>query len=116
MAVWILIPDRFDESDLRTTGRPLGIFATTVVAFFIAEMGDKTQVATVALAAQFHDLAGVVAGTTVGMMLANVPAIYLGHRFADRLPTRTIHCVAAGIMLALAGVALWNVARGPALT
>src|SRR6187397_3202749 len=76
MAVWMLIPDEVDDVD---GGRPrFGVFGTTVIAFFLAEMGDKTQIATVALAARYSSLVAVVLGTTLGMMLANVPAIYLG--------------------------------------
>jgi putative Ca2+/H+ antiporter (TMEM165/GDT1 family) len=80
------------------------LVSTGVVA--PAEIGDKTQIATIALAARFHDFFGVVAGTTLGMMLANVPVIYLGHRFADRLPTKFVHIVAAIIFIVLGGLAL----------
>ena len=83
MAVWILIPDKLDDADAVSTRKSLGVFGTTVVTFFLAEMGDKTQIVTIALAARFHEFFGVVAGTTLGMMLANVPVIYLGHKFAD---------------------------------
>jgi putative Ca2+/H+ antiporter (TMEM165/GDT1 family) len=102
MAVWTLIPDKFDEEDARLA--QLGVFGSTLLAFFLAEMGDKTQIATVALAAQYQALATVVAGTTLGMMLANVPAVLLGDRIAHRLPTRTVHAVAAAIF-ALLGIA-----------
>jgi putative Ca2+/H+ antiporter (TMEM165/GDT1 family) len=108
MAVWIMIPDRLDDDPL--AGKPgMGVFATTVVAFFLAEMGDKTQVATVALAARYASLAAVVAGTTVGMLLANVPAVLLGDRAAGRLPLRAVHGVAALIFVALGVLALLNV-------
>lgn len=106
MAIWILIPDKLDEADAVTTKGHLGVFGTTVVTFFLAEMGDKTQIVTVALAARFHEFFGVVAGTTLGMMLANVPAIYLGHKFADRLPTKAVHALAAIIFVVLGGFAL----------
>jgi Ca2+/H+ antiporter, TMEM165/GDT1 family len=106
MAVWILIPDKLDEADAVPTKRPMGVFGTTAVTFFLAEMGDKTQIVTVALAARFHEFVWVVAGTTLGMMLANVPVIYLGHRFADRLPTRAVHVLAAIIFVVLGGLAL----------
>ncbi len=102
MAVWILIPDRFEESDAKLTR--YGVFGTTVVAFFLAEMGDKTQVATVALAAQYHALFAVVAGTTLGMMLANVPAVLMGERIAGVVPVRLVHGIAA-VLFALLGVA-----------
>ena len=102
MAIWTLIPDRFDEKDAKFAR--FGVFGTTLVAFFLAEMGDKTQIATVALAAQYQTLTAVVAGTTFGMMLANVPAVILGDRIADRMPTRLVHRIAAAIF-AILGVA-----------
>ena len=102
MAGWTLIPDKFDESEAKFAR--FGVFGTTLVAFFIAEMGDKTQVATVALAAQYNAVVVVVIGTTLGMMIANVPAVYLGDRIADRMPVRTVHIIAACIFAAL-GVA-----------
>lgn len=104
MAAWTLIPDKFDEKDAKLAR--YGVFWTTVVAFFLAEMGDKTQVATVALAAQFNSLLAVVAGTTFGMMLANVPAVLLGDRLAHRLPVRLVHGVAAAIFAVLGMVVL----------
>jgi putative Ca2+/H+ antiporter (TMEM165/GDT1 family) len=102
MAIWTLIPDKFDEEDAKLAR--FGVFITTLVAFFLAEMGDKTQVATVALAAQYQALFAVVAGTTFGMMIANVPAVLLGDRIAHRMPTRLVHGIAAAIF-ALLGVA-----------
>ena len=83
MAAWTLIPDKIDEDDTKLA--KYGVFLTTLIAFFMAEMGDKTQVATVALAARYHDVVSVVLGTTVGMMLANVPAVYLGDRIANKV-------------------------------
>ncbi len=112
MAGWILVPDHFSEGEVTMPKHPTGVFGTTVFAFFVAEMGDKTQVATVALAARFHDFIGVVGGTTLGMMLANVPVIYLGHRFADRLPAKAVHVVAALIFVLLGGLALRNAIAG----
>ena len=102
MAAWTLIPDKFDEEEARLAH--LGVFGSTLLAFFLAEMGDKTQIATVALAAQYQALTTVVAGTTLGMMLANVPAVLLGERIAHRMPTRMVHAVAAAIF-ALLGIA-----------
>jgi putative Ca2+/H+ antiporter (TMEM165/GDT1 family) len=99
MAVWTLIPDKFDEDDAKLAR--YGVFGTTVVAFFLAEMGDKTQIATVALAAQYHALFAVVAGTTLGMMIANVPAVLLGDRIADKMPVKAVHRVAAAIFAVL---------------
>ena len=95
MAIWILIPDKLDEGDAKFVS--LGVFGTTVVAFFLAEMGDKTQIATVALAAQYQSFIAVVLGTTVGMLLANAPAVLLGNKFASSLPTTWIHRVVAAI-------------------
>jgi Ca2+/H+ antiporter, TMEM165/GDT1 family len=99
MAIWTLIPDRLDGSDAKLPHA--GVFATTLVAFFLAEMGDKTQVATVLLAARYSPLWQVVAGTTVGMLLANVPVVLLGSRFAQRLPLRAARIGAALLFLAL---------------
>lgn len=99
MAFWILIPDRLDE--VNTHLARLGVFGTTVIAFFLAEMGDKTQIATIALAAQYHDLLAVVAGTTAGMMLANVPAVLLGDKIANKIPIRFVHGIVAVIFAAL---------------
>jgi putative Ca2+/H+ antiporter (TMEM165/GDT1 family) len=102
MALWTLIPDKFDENDAKLAR--FGVFNTTLIAFFLAEMGDKTQVATVALAAQYQAVLQVVAGTTLGMMIANVPAVLLGDRIAGRLPVRTVHFIAAALFAVL-GVA-----------
>ena len=102
MALWMLVPDKLDEGDTRL-GRH-GVFATTLIVFFLAEMGDKTQIATVALVAQYHDFMFVVAGTTLGMMIANVPAVLVGERIAARMPVRLVHGIAAAIFVLL-GVA-----------
>lgn len=99
MAAWTLIPDKFDEDEAQLAR--YGVFGTTLVAFFLAEMGDKTQIATVALAAQYHALAAVVAGTTLGMMIANVPAVFLGGRIARRMPVKLVHRIVAAIFLVL---------------
>jgi putative Ca2+/H+ antiporter (TMEM165/GDT1 family) len=104
MAIWTLVPDRFDEGEARLPHA--GVFATTLVGFFLAEMGDKTQIATVALAAHYHAFVGVVAGTTLGMMIANVPAVLVGGRLAHRLPLRLVRGVAAAIFAALGATAL----------
>ncbi len=105
MAVWILVPDRLDTDEPLPTSR-FGLVGTTVVAFFLAEMGDKTQIATVALAARYASVVWVVAGTTVGMLIANVPAVLIGDRLAGRLPTRWIHGIAAAVFAVL-GVLVW---------
>ncbi|HJV25027.1 MAG TPA: TMEM165/GDT1 family protein [Aromatoleum sp.] len=104
MAVWMLIPDKLDEDEV--TAPKLGVLATTIVAFFLAEMGDKTQIATVALAAKYDALAAVVTGTTLGMMIANVPAVLLGNGIAQRLPVRLVHGIAATIFAALGSAVL----------
>jgi len=101
MAIWTLIPDKFDEEDAKLAR--CGVFGTTLIAFFLAEMGDKTQVATVALAAQYHSLIAVVAGTTFGMMIANIPAVIMGDRIANKMPVRLVHAVAA-VIFAVLGV------------
>ncbi|MBL8365422.1 MAG: TMEM165/GDT1 family protein [Comamonas sp.] len=106
MAVWMLIPDKLEDGDTGE-GPRWGVFGTTVVAFFLAEMGDKTQVATVMLAAQYSGWLWVVAGTTLGMMLANAPVVWLGERITRRIPLRTVHVVSAGIFLVLGILALW---------
>lgn len=102
MAAWTLIPDKLDEDDAKLA--KYGVFLTTLLAFFMAEMGDKTQVATVALAARYDSMLAVVLGTTFGMMLANVPAVYLGDRIAGRIPLRLVHGIAA-LVFAVLGVA-----------
>jgi putative Ca2+/H+ antiporter (TMEM165/GDT1 family) len=109
MAVWMLIPDKLDEDDANVKISRYGVFATTLVAFFFAEMGDKTQVATVALAAQYQSLVAVVAGTTLGMMLANVPAVFIGDKLAHKLPLKLIHGIAAAIFAVLGVLALLGV-------
>ena len=109
MAVWMLVPDKLDDG--AATVPRLGVFGATLVAFFLAEMGDKTQVATVALAARYSVLWAVVACTTLGMMLANVPAVYLGERMAGGVSAAWVRTVPAGI-LAVLGVAALGGAGG----
>jgi putative Ca2+/H+ antiporter (TMEM165/GDT1 family) len=105
MAVWMLIPDKLDDDEGDKAPR-MGVFLTTVVAFFLAEMGDKTQIATVMLAAQYNAWFMVVAGTTLGMMLANAPVVWLGDAITKRVPLRIVHLVSAGIFAILGTVAL----------
>jgi putative Ca2+/H+ antiporter (TMEM165/GDT1 family) len=102
MAIWTLIPDKLDEVENKPAR--LGAFVTTLVAFFLVEMGDKTQIATIALGARFHEVLWVTAGTTLGMMLANVPAVFLGHELVRRVPLRTVRIIAALLFLA---IGLW---------
>lgn len=106
MAIWTLIPDKFEERD--TAFARLGVFSQTLVTFFVAEMGDKTQVATIALAAQYQAVVSVVIGTTFGMMIANVPAVLLGDRIANRMPVRLVHTVAAAIFAILGVITLFG--------
>jgi putative Ca2+/H+ antiporter (TMEM165/GDT1 family) len=105
MAAWMLVPDKLDAGDVHAPPR-FGVFATTLVAFFLAEMGDKTQVATVVLAARFDAWALVVAGTTLGMLLANAPVVWFGERITRRVPLRAVHLASAAIFAVLGAVAL----------
>jgi len=100
MAAWMLIPDKLDEDEAapRKVG---GVFLSTTVLFFLVEIGDKTQIATVALAARFDSLLAVVMGTTIGMILANAPVAFFGEALAKRLPVRIVHRIAAAIFAAL---------------
>lgn len=112
MAGWMLIPDAIDDDDANAGNvTRFGVLGTTIVAFFLAEMGDKTQIATVALAARFPDLVAVVSGTTLGMMLANVPAVFLGDKVAKAVPMKLVHGVSAFIFLALGALTLFNVGQ-----
>ena len=109
MAIWLLIPDKLD-----TMPKPLqrfGVLGATTIMFFIAEMGDKTQIATIALAARYDAMFAVVAGTTLGMMLVNVPVVFLGDLIAKRIPMKLIHGTAALIFAVLGILTLLNVGR-----
>ena len=97
MAAWTLIPDKLDDEEDKPAR--FGAFITTLIAFFLVEMGDKTQVATVALGARFHDVVSVTMGTTLGMMLANVPAVFLGHEVLKYVPLNIVRMIAAGLFL-----------------
>jgi len=106
MALWMLVPDKLDAEDVPKSTH-FGVFGTTIVAFFLAEMGDKTQIATVMLAARYvNDYVWVVFGTTLGMMLANVPVVWLGERIVRRVPIRLVHTISAVIFLLLGAAAL----------
>ena len=107
MAVWMLVPDKLDDDSDAQPPR-WGVFATTVLLFFLAEMGDKTQIATVMLAARFDTYFAVVAGTTLGMMLANAPVVWLGERVTRLLPLVVVHRVSALIFAVLAVLAIWT--------
>ena len=107
MAAWILVPDKLDDDDegFRRIGGP---FLTTLVAFFIVEIGDKTQVATIALGAQYGEVLAVAAGTTIGMLLANAPAVFLGEALVQRISLKTTRIAAALVFL---GLGLWQLVR-----
>jgi putative Ca2+/H+ antiporter (TMEM165/GDT1 family) len=102
MAIWTMIPDKMDDAHT-TQGNTYGVFGATLITFFLAEMGDKTQIATVALAANYGNPVLVVAGTTLGMLLADVPAVFLGDRFASKIPMKLVHTIAA-IIFAILGI------------
>jgi putative Ca2+/H+ antiporter (TMEM165/GDT1 family) len=104
VAVWALLADKY-EGDDRGISRS-GAFVTTLCAFFLAEIGDKTQIATIGLAAQFEQFYPVILGTTLGMMLANIPAVLIGDRIADKLPVKAIRATAAIVFAALGAVTL----------
>lgn len=110
MAGWMLIPDQIDD-DAAAERQRFGVFGTTVVAFFLAEMGDKTQIATVALAARYPDVVQVVLGTTLGMMLANVPAVFVGDKIAQKVSMRLVHGIAAFIFAILGALTLLGVGK-----
>ena len=103
MAAWTLVPDKIEEEETRIAGR-FGVFGATLVTFFLAEMGDKTQIATVAMAAHYATPLLVVIGTTLGMLIADVPAVFIGDKLANRIPMKLVHSIAAGIF-ALLGIA-----------
>jgi putative Ca2+/H+ antiporter (TMEM165/GDT1 family) len=96
MAIWTLIPDKIEEEETQVAQK-LGVFGATLVTFFLAEMGDKTQIATVALAAHYGAPLLVVIGTTLGMLIADVPAVFVGNKFAAKIPMKLVHSIAAGI-------------------
>jgi len=107
MGLWTLIPDKFDDDELKSTGTR-GAFLTTLIAFFFVEMGDKTQIATIALGARFHDVIPVTTGTTLGMMLANVPAVFLGSALIRVVPLNIVRMIAAGLFVAIGGWMFWT--------
>jgi len=109
VAVWALFPDKYEAGD-NSIGR-WGAFTSTLVAFFLAEIGDKTQIATVGLAARFEHFLPVVAGTTLGMMLANIPAVILGDRLAGELPVRAIRIIAAIVFAGLGVLTLLGIGK-----
>jgi putative Ca2+/H+ antiporter (TMEM165/GDT1 family) len=108
MAVWILIPDKIEEDEASIAGK-LGVFGATTITFFLAEMGDKTQIATVALAAHYSSVILVVVGTTLGMMIADVPAVFIGTKFAQKVSMKLVHGIAAAVFAVLGIITLLNV-------
>jgi putative Ca2+/H+ antiporter (TMEM165/GDT1 family) len=103
MAIWTMIPDKIEEEETQIAHR-FGIFGATFITFFLAEMGDKTQIATVAMAAHYSAPLMVVIGTTLGMLIADVPAVFAGDNLANKVPMRLVHSIAAAVF-ALLGVA-----------
>lgn len=110
IGLWLLIPDHIDDAKgSKVTDRALQVFGLTLVLFFLAEMGDKTQIATIALGARYPDVLSVTIGTTLGMMLANAPAVWIGQKFTQRMPIKWVHAVAAMTFI-LIGIAslIWG--------
>ncbi len=108
MAVWTLIPDKIEEEETQVA-RQFGVFGATLITFFLAEMGDKTQIATVALAAHYGQPLMVVIGTTLGMLIADVPAVFIGNKFSARIPMRLVHSIAAGIFAVMGVLSLLSI-------
>ncbi len=106
MAIWTLVPDKIDATEEKPAR--FGVFLTTVISFFLVEMGDKTQIATVALGARFHDVVAVTSGTTLGMMIANVPAVFLGDALIKRVPLALVRAIAALLFLV---IGVWLLAQ-----
>jgi putative Ca2+/H+ antiporter (TMEM165/GDT1 family) len=105
MGLWTLIPDKLDEGEAKLPR--YGAFLTTLIAFFLVEMGDKTQIATIALGARFHDVIAVTCGTTLGMMLANAPVVWLGDKLLARINLDTVRKIAAALFIAIGAWTLW---------
>ena len=110
MAAWTLIPDKIEEEETQVA-KHLGVFGATLITFFLAEMGDKTQIATVALAAHYGAPLLVVIGTTLGMLVADVPAVFVGNRFAAKIPMKLVHSIAAGIFALMGVLTLFKVEK-----
>ena len=110
MAIWTLIPDKIEEEETQIAQK-LGVFGATLVTFFLAEMGDKTQIATVALAAHYGAPLLVVIGTTLGMLIADVPAVFVGNKFAEKIPMKLVHSIAAGIFAVMGVLTLLKVEK-----
>jgi len=111
MAIWTLIPDAIEEEETQVAKR-FGVFGATLITFFLAEMGDKTQIATVAMAAHYANPILVVIGTTLGMLLADVPAVFIGDKLANRIPMKLVHSIAAAIFAVLGVATLLGAGSG----
>lgn len=111
MAIWTMIPDEIEDDEAKIAKR-FGVFGATLITFFLAEMGDKTQIATVAMAAHYADPMLVVAGTTLGMLIADVPAVFVGDKLANKIPMRLVHSIAAAVFAALGIATLLGAGAG----
>ncbi|MFZ9615107.1 MAG: TMEM165/GDT1 family protein [Fluviibacter sp.] len=111
MAIWTLIPDEIEDDEAQIAKR-FGVFGATLITFFLAEMGDKTQIATVAMAAHYADPLLVVFGTTLGMLIADVPAVFVGDKLANKIPMRLVHSIAAAVFAALGIATLLGAGAG----
>lgn len=100
MAIWTMIPDKIEDEEMQVAKR-FGVFGATLITFFLAEMGDKTQIATIAMSAHFSSVVLVVIGTTLGMMIADVPAVFIGDRLSARIPMKLVHGLAAAMFAAM---------------
>ena len=110
MAIWTLIPDKIEEEETQIA-KHMGVFGATLVTFFLAEMGDKTQLAAIALAAHYATPVPVIAGTTLGMLLADVPAVFVGNKFAEKIPMKLVHRIAAAIFAVMGLLTLLRVEK-----
>lgn len=108
MAIWTMIPDKIEDEETKVAG-PLGVFGATLVTFFLAEMGDKTQIATIAMAAHYSNPLLVVIGTTLGMLIADVPAVFVGDKFAAKIPMKLVHGMAAVLFAVMGALTLLKV-------
>jgi putative Ca2+/H+ antiporter (TMEM165/GDT1 family) len=108
MAIWTLIPDKIEEEET-SLGNRYGVFGATLITFFLAEMGDKTQIATIALAANYGTPLMVVAGTTLGMLIADVPAVFVAEQFSHRIPMKLVHTIAAGVFVVMGVMTLLKI-------
>ena len=110
MAIWTMIPDKIEEEETHVA-KKWGVFGATLITFFLAEMGDKTQIATVALAAHYAAPLMVVIGTTLGMLIADVPAVFVANKFAEKIPMKLVHSIAASIFLVMGLLTLFRVEK-----